>query len=320
MPQTSRHHKSKPLGATARADAGAAARSRTTLITPRVLRAWPLPECGSGGDKEDRGRVLIVGGSRQMPGALLLAGTAALRAGAGKLQLATVGGISPFVACALPEARVFALPETKAGGIAAAALDLITDQANLADALLVGPGILDERAIVRLLRALLPRLEKPSVVLDATALECLAADAGCLHRLRRRAVITPHAGELAHLLGAEKSDITVDPLRWSRQTADQFHAVVVLKGAETYIAAPGARTYLNRAGNLGLATSGSGDTLAGVVAGLVARGGDTHQAAIWGTYLHARAGERLAARIGPLGYLARELAGEVPALLAELSR
>jgi ADP-dependent NAD(P)H-hydrate dehydratase len=312
MPQTSRNRKSKT--------SGTAAKSQPTLITSRVLRAWPLPESEAGGDKEDRGRVVIVGGSRQMPGALLLAGTAALRAGAGKVQLATVAEMAAAVACALPEARVFALPETKAGGIATAAVDRITEQANQADALLVGPGIVDERAIVRLLRALLPRLEKPSLVLDATALECLVANPDCLRSLRRRAVITPHAGELANLVGEEKTDITADPLRWSRQTAERFHAVVMLKGAETYIAAPGAQTYLNRAGNLGLATSGSGDTLAGVVVALAARGAEAQQAAVWGTYLHARAGERLAARTGPLGYLARELSGELPALLAELSR
>ncbi|HYY43217.1 MAG TPA: ADP/ATP-dependent (S)-NAD(P)H-hydrate dehydratase, partial [Pyrinomonadaceae bacterium] len=136
--------------------------------------------------------------------------------------------------------------------------------------------------------------------------------------LRGRVVLTPHAEEMGELLNISKAAVARDRRGALQQAVARFHAVVVLKGRETLIAAPGSQVYCNRAGNVGLATSGSGDTLAGLIAGLAARGAAPLQAAVWGVYLHARAGERLAKQRGPLGYLARELAGEVPALLAQL--
>jgi hydroxyethylthiazole kinase-like uncharacterized protein yjeF len=141
----------------------------------------------------------------------------------------------------------------------------------------------------------------------------------CLYGLNHRVVLTPHAGEMAMLLGVEKSEIEAAPQRIARQAAKKLRAVVALKGAETHIAGPtGGRTYCNRAGNIGLATSGSGDTLSGIIAGLAARGATPLQAAAWGVYLHGRAGDRLARRMGQLGFLARELLAEVPRLMAEM--
>jgi len=155
-------------------------------------------------------------------------------------------------------------------------------------------------------------------VLDANALTSLARAPECVRSLRGRAVLTPHAEEMGELLGADKAAVERDRAGALQEACARFHAAVVLKGRETLVAAPGSRVYRNRTGNVGLATSGSGDTLAGLIAGLCARGAAPLQAAVWGVYLHARAGERLARRVGPLGYLARELPGEFPALLAEL--
>jgi hydroxyethylthiazole kinase-like uncharacterized protein yjeF len=104
----------------------------------------------------------------------------------------------------------------------------------------------------------------------------------------------------------------------ARRAAEKFRAVVTLKGRETLIASPDGQLYVNRAGNVGLATSGSGDVLSGIITGLAARGSNPVQAAAWGVYLHARAGERLAERMGRLGFLARELAAEIPSLMKEL--
>jgi ADP-dependent NAD(P)H-hydrate dehydratase len=132
-------------------------------------------------------------------------------------------------------------------------------------------------------------------------------------------VVTPHAGEMASCLKAEKTEVAGDPAATARRAAELFRCVVALKGAETVIALPDGECYRNRAGNVGLATSGSGDTLGGIVAGLAARGAAPVQAAVWGVHLHARAGDRLARRIGPLGFLARELLDEIPGLMAKLS-
>ncbi|HEY0079005.1 MAG TPA: NAD(P)H-hydrate dehydratase [Pyrinomonadaceae bacterium] len=277
-----------------------------------------LPQPDEEGDKEERGRVLVVGGSAEMPGALVLAGIAVLRAGAGKLQMATVRSIAQHVAAAVPEGRVFALPETRVGAIAASAADALVERAEQAQSVLVGPGMVDEEAVTRLLKRMLNGLKTPTLVLDAAALASLATERELLHALRGRAVITPHAGEMASICGLSKERVERDRLALARRAARELRAVVVLKGRETLIVAPEGRALRNRAGNVGLATSGSGDTLSGVVAGLAARGATPFQAAAWGVYLHARAGDRLARRIGRLGFLARELLAEIPSLMSEL--
>jgi ADP-dependent NAD(P)H-hydrate dehydratase len=302
------------LGEDGPADAGRA----PTVITPELLYRWPLPQPEEDGDKEARGQVLVVGGSAEMPGAVILAATAALRAGAGKLRIATGRSIAAWVAVTIPEARVFSLPETKTGAIDPSAAAVIAEHAARARAVLIGPGLLEERLVGQLITELLPRLPEASCVLDAAALAFLAEDPRGLQPLGGRAVLTPHAGEMAHMLGTDKSPITRDPVPMVQRAAAQWQAVVALKGAETSIAAPGGEIFCNRTGNVGLATSGSGDTLAGIVAGLAARGAEPLQAAIWGVYLHAGAGDRLARRMGPLGFLARELLDEVPPLMAEL--
>jgi hydroxyethylthiazole kinase-like uncharacterized protein yjeF len=253
-----------------------------------------------------------------MPGAVILAATAALRAGAGKLQIATCGSIAQTVGAAVPEARVFAMPETKAGGIAASAVRAIAERANDAQAVLIGPGMVDEKAMRRLLKGLLTRIDGPTLVLDAGALHCLAKE-GCLEGFDGRVVLTPHAGEMAVLTGVDKKRIEADPAQLARTTAREWRAVIALKGRETFIAAPtGKKIYCNRTGNVGLATSGSGDTLSGIITGLAARGAPALQAAVWGVYLHGRAGDRLARKVGRLGFLARELLAEIPRLMSKM--
>jgi len=290
-----------------------------TISLP-LLREWPLPQPDEAGDKEARGRVLVIGGGPEMPGACILAATAAARAGAGKLQIATGRSVAPHVAVSVPEARVFALPETRTGALAASGVAKIIAHINEARAVLVGPGMIDEAAIARFLKQLLARIAGPALVLDANALALLARAPASLTRQHGRVVLTPHTEEMAELLNTDEAAIERDRTRALLAAVARFDAVVVLKGRETLIAAPGSRVYVNRAGNVGLATSGSGDTLAGLITGLCARGAAPLQAAVWGVYLHASAGERLARKRGPLGYLARELPDEIPTLLAQLNR
>jgi hydroxyethylthiazole kinase-like uncharacterized protein yjeF len=284
-----------------------------------LLRAWPLPMPQADGDKEARGHVLVLGGSREMPGAVILAATAALRAGVGKLTIATGQSVAQLVALAIPEARVLGLAETDTGGLqlsAVARLDPLADRIN---AILVGPGMQDEPATAGLVHALLPRLgdSDVKVVLDATAMGALRHPPGGNDRFRfaRPVVLTPHAGEMAHLTGVPKTDVCAAPWPLAQRCAERWNAVVALKGAVTWIAAPGGEGWRHEGGNVGLAISGSGDVLAGIIAGCAARGATLAQAACWGVALHARAGERLAARCGTLGFLARELCNEIPALL-----
>lgn len=288
-------------------------------VTPALLRRRPLPAPDDGDDKEERGRVLVVGGSAEMPGALLLAGVAALRAGAGKLQLATGGSVAPVVGVAVPEARVRGLPETPVGGIDPRATDDLDEWVRHTDALLVGPGMLDPEAVAALTLRLLSRVEDAVVVLDAEAMACLSDGRDALHRLDGRAVVTPHAGEMAGLLGTTREEVDADPLAVAKRAAAELGCVVALKGSVTSVAAPGGEAYRYASGGVGLATSGSGDTLAGIVAGLAARGADPLRAALWGVALHGGAGNVLAKRMGRVGFLARELLDEVPGVMRALS-
>ena len=303
--------------------------ARISRIDDDSLRNWPLPMPSEEGDKEERGRVLIIAGSREMPGAVILAATAALRAGAGKLTIATAGSIAPYVALAIPESRVIELPENANGGIASAASGTLAALAGRCGAVLIGPGMQDEQGTGAFVMALLPHLRDTKLVLDACAMSVVrrqlqAVDA-CKHLQQRfissfasPVLLTPHAGEMAHLTSADKASISADPGEAARCAARRWNACVALKGATTYIAAPGGALWRHEGGNVGLATSGSGDTLAGIIAGLAARGAPLEQACAWGVALHARAGDKLAQRHGPLGYMAGELAAEVPAIMHAL--
>jgi hydroxyethylthiazole kinase-like uncharacterized protein yjeF len=182
--------------------------------------------------------------------------------------------------------------------------------------MLVGPGMQSARAAHALLAPLVGRLrDDATLILDAAAIEVLRTDETLLAPLDGRAVLTPHAGEMATLLGVEKGAVEAAPAELALGAAARFGAVIVLKGATSWIATPDGSLYRYEGGNVGLATSGSGDTLAGIVAGLSARGAPPVNAAAWGVYLHGSAGRALARRMGALGFLARELLAEIPPLL-----
>jgi hydroxyethylthiazole kinase-like uncharacterized protein yjeF len=299
-----------------RASDGAGGAQASTDIDDALLRGWPLP-VPEEGSKDERGSVFVVAGAPQMPGAAVLAATAALRAGAGKLQIGTVASVAAHVAIAVPEALVVALDEAPSGAISLAAVAKIVERANRADAVVIGPGLVDEFASSALIAAITATLEKPAVI-DAAALACFADHPGAIARLDGRAVLTPHAGEMAAMLDRPREEIEADQARFAREAAERFGAVVALKGAQTFVAQPDGTMYRNARGHVGLATSGSGDVLAGIIGGLLARGAEPVQAAVWGVYLHARAGQVLGERIG-IGFLAREIPAEMPGLMRGLN-
>lgn len=283
-------------------------------LDARLLRTWPLPQLAPDADKEVRGCVLVIAGSREIPGAALLAATAALRAGAGKLVVATAQSVSVQLALAMPEARVIALPETASGSLAAQAVDLLDQCTQGVDAVLIGPGLVDENGTDAFVGKLLPRLSNAPVILDALAMNVVRTG----HRLNQPVLLTPHAGEMAHLCALSKQAVLADPEQAVIAASREWNAMIALKGAATLIATPDGGRWRHDAGHPGLATSGSGDVLAGLIAGLAAQQVPLEQACSWGVVLHALAGKELARRLGPLGYLARELPGEVPRLLRRL--
>jgi ADP-dependent NAD(P)H-hydrate dehydratase len=285
------------------------------LVTPQLLRAWPLPQPTGG--KESRGQILIVGGSAEVPGAVLLAAEAALRAGAGKLQVATVASSAAALSIALPEALVRGLDETEDGAVAAEAAEQVLDLAEGAAAVLIGPGMTGEEPTRGFTDRLLEHLDR-AVVLDAMGLASVTADPGCLRRLDGRAVLTPNPTELAIALQRDAGEIDDQPAEAALELARRANATVALGGATSWVASPSGRLWRDESGGAGLGVSGSGDVRAGVTAGLLARGAEPDQAAVWAAHLHGRAGERLAASVGTLGFLARELPAEIPRVQAEI--
>jgi ADP-dependent NAD(P)H-hydrate dehydratase len=296
----------------------ARASKRPVPVTAALLRRWQIPQPGEDADKQDRGIALVVGGAVEIPGALLLSGVAALRAGAGKLQIAGPRTAATALGVALPEARVFSLPETGEGYLDKKAGLRVAECAANANAILVGPGMLNEDAILGFMEALLPRLAGKQIVIDAIALSALR---GARFRFTEDmyVVLTPNSAEMAKITGATKEVVEEDPRGIAMRVAEDLNAVVALKGPETFIATPYGEVFRYSEGDVGLATSGSGDILAGILVGLLARGATLDQAAVWAVYLHGAAGNRLRKRIGPVGFLARELSDEVPALMSSLS-
>lgn len=266
-------------------------------------RALPAP----GQDKEDRGRVCVVGGSAQVPGAALLAGEAALRAGAGKLQIATVRSVAAGLGLAVPEALVLGLQEDEDGEMAAgdAALEAALENCG---AIVVGPGMRS----TPFLAAFVERA--------ATARATVVLDAGALTGHVRAAaaapfVLTPHAGEMAEICATSKEAVQQAPVEHAQRIAAQTRSVVILKGPLTHIVGDDGQVWLHQGGVPGLGTSGSGDVLAGLIAGFAARGARPLDAALWGVWVHGEAGRLLAQSVGSLGFLARELSAEVPRIL-----
>ena len=292
---------------------------RSDAVTPDLLRGWPLPQPDDADGKEERGRVLVIGGSALVPGAVRLAGEAALRVGAGKLQLATVRSVSGALAVAVPEALVVPLDEDGDGQLLATAGAALADRAARTQAVVVGVGMSDPEPVREIVRTLVG-VPGPVLVLDAAGITCLE---GCgrdlLAPARDRIVLTPNAVEAAALAACELDEVERDPEKAGRRLVDELGVVVALKGPTTYTCAPDGRVFADDAGNVGLGTSGSGDVLAGAIAGLAARGADPVQAAVYGIHVHAVAGDRLAERVGPVGYLARELSGDFPAILGSLA-
>lgn len=275
-----------------------------------ALREHPLPPIIDG-DKETKGRVLIVAGSRELPGAALLTGTAAMRAGAGKVRVATIESVAVQIGVALPEARVIALAEDGEGGIAGAAVDRIAEQADWADAVVAGSGMKHNGACPRIADALLRSSAR--LALDATLLRSLdpLPDDKRVHPL----ILLPHGGELASLLELDEETVERDPIGHGIRAAQLYRAVVLVKGATSHVVTPDGEPWVYDGGAPGLGVSGSGDVLAGIVGGLLARGPEPLSALLWGVWLHGEAGAALAEKVGQAGFLARQIADEVPALL-----
>ena len=300
------------------------------LLTPSLLREWPLPAVGE--SKYERGEVVVLGGARSSPGAAMLAGWAALRVGAGRLSVIVSDSVADHVAVAMVEAAVFTYSDVPGA-------ESLSDNAKAAigraDAVVCGPGLDRPEQASALLRELVTVIpDECSLVLDAFALGVLPDLPELVESFGDRLVLTPNLVE-ARLLarspggsgdghgagdgaghedggdggGDDTGDVDLTDL------ARRYRSVITCQGTVV----DGQHEWTVSTGHGGLATSGSGDVLAGAITGLLARGSDRAQAACWGSYVHAAAGDRLTSRVGAVGFLAGELAVELPRILVELN-
>ncbi|HVF38176.1 MAG TPA: NAD(P)H-hydrate dehydratase [Sphingomicrobium sp.] len=277
------------------------------------LKRHPLPPI-EGGDKDAHGQILIIAGSRDVPGGALLAAHGAMRAGAGKLQIAAPDVIAVPLGIAMPEAMVVGHPSHRDGGFAKSAIGQIGKLAAGADAIVAGPGLESNHAAIPL-AAILLGLGKP-LALDAALLHILSECEAAARAASVPPILLPHSGEMASLVGCDEAEVEADPLAAGRRCSVRYRALVLVKGVESHIVAPGGACWKYAGGAPGLGVSGSGDVLAGIVGGLLARGAEPLSALLWAVWLHGEAGRLLSKKIGTAGFLARELSAEVPALLA----
>lgn len=286
--------------------------SKPELLDRVALKAHPLPTVDGNSGKDERGRILIVAGSRDVPGAVVLSATGAMRAGAGKLKIVTVASAAPGLGMAMPEAMVIGLPEDRAGGFARGADSRIAELAGEVDAVVAGPGFAPNDQCAKIANALLKMDVR--LALDAALLRAIEP----LTDIRRSSLplLLPHSGELASLLDCEPEEVERQPVLSGVRAAQLYQAIVLVKGVVSHVVTPDKAVWTYRGGAPGLGVSGSGDTLAGIAGGLLARGADSLSALLWAVWLHGEAGAALARRVGPVGFLAREIPGEVPALLA----
>ena len=290
-----------------------------SLITPEWAR-FHLPARPAAGHKGTFGKVLVIAGCRNYVGAALLASTAASRVGAGLVTAAVPKGIQMAVAAGAPQVTYLPMPETPGGGIAVEGAEEILSALHAFDAVVVGCGLgLDPGTGEMLSRLLTSGVQLPRTVVDADGLNLLSTIPGWHRHFTSPAVLTPHLGEMSRLDASNARPNGAERIQWARDAAREWNKVVVLKGAHTIVADPYGKTMISPFANPGLATAGTGDVLAGAVAGLLAQGMSPPDAAALGVFLHGAAGETVRADLGEAGMVAGDLPPELPRTIKTLN-
>ncbi len=270
-----------------------------------VIAAYPRAENIS--SKYDFGHVLSVCGSRGMTGAAIMGGEAALRSGCGLVTVATSASERHIVAQAMAELMTVGLPETSTGAPTTSAWDVLEYFIKRADVLLIGSGMKPEPETADLLRKILREAAKP-IVADAGALHAVAEDLSILDHRQSATILTPHAGELAKLIGIERKQVEHDRMAYARSFALEHKVTVVSKGAPTFTISPAGDVFVNTTGNVGLATAGTGDVLGGMIASTFARMTAEPTDAAWiAVYLHGAAADLAKTEWTTIGMTARDV-------------
>lgn len=287
------------------------------LFTMELGRSL-LPARSEDAHKGTVGHGLVLAGSPGKSGAAVMAAESALRAGAGLVTLAGPAQLAGVFETKTLEVMTEALPDEDSGSLGLASVDLALALMDGKDGVAIGPGLGQAGSVRDFVAAMVENCEVPMVI-DADGLNALAQDTGVLRRKSAPAILTPHPGEMARLLGAETSDVKADRLGSALKLARDLDVVCVLKGAYTITALPDGRAIFNPSGNPGMATGGTGDVLTGAILGLLCQGLEAEHAAVLGAFLHGMAGDIAAEALGEEGVIASDLTRSLPLAMKALS-
>jgi NAD(P)H-hydrate epimerase len=289
-----------------------------TFLTETCDVKSVLPQRASTAHKYSVGKVLVIAGSKGFTGAAYLCAKAALRAGAGAVMLATPETVYPILAKRLTEAIVTSVTATKEGTLGIAALPALKEKLEWADVVVVGPGLSTHAETLEVIKQIIAA-SPGKIVVDADALR-VVAELGLRKcaKLKGEFVLTPHAGELSRIVGTPSAQIEADRVEVSRASAMAGKLALVLKGGPTATGLPDGRVFVNSTGNPGMATVGSGDVLAGMIASLWAQGMSREDAAVSGVYLHGLAGDCAKECLGERSIVAHDLIDHLPAAIGRI--
>lgn len=291
--------------------------SRCSMLDDESARER-LPVVESTRHKYQRGKVLVIGGSRDMLGAPALAAEAALHTGAGLTVLATPKQVTASMHRIPPEVMTRTLAAGDDGAFSTDAIEELKDELATYSVIALGPGISKSSDAATAVRQLVGRSTIP-IVLDADGLNAFAGAIVLLGEHECDLVITPHHGEMARLLGCDAAAVTIDPIAAARDAASRANVTVVLKGAPTVVAMADGRTWINGAGNPGMATGGSGDVLTGMIASMIAQGAGIESATLSAVYLHSLAADIAVAESTERAMVATDIIRSIPAAYRALA-
>jgi len=264
------------------------------------------------------GHLLVVAGSAGYSGAAYLTSQAAVLSGSGLVTLAVGKSLYPIMAVKLTEVMTKPFFETKDYSLSLIAAKELLAFAEKCTALAIGPGISRNKETQALVRDIVGKLDKP-IVLDADGINAFDGHLDALKEVKAKLVLTPHAGEMARLIGKDIAEIDSARKDVALAFANEYNTVLVLKGPNTIVAAPGGEVYVNETGNVGMATGGTGDVLTGMIASFIAQGVKPFEAAALGAYFHGLAGDIAAKEKGRLSLIATDLLGKLPEVLKVLA-
>jgi len=272
----------------------------------------PLLRSDPRSSKKDFGHLLIIAGSPSMLGAAALSSLAAMRCGAGLVTAAVPCGLNLTLQKKITNVVMTKpLAQSRRGTFSLKAFDQLKNIWDGYDAIAIGPGIGRDPGTLHLARMVILHCPKPLVV-DADALFALAGHTDILLKAKAGRILTPHAGEMSRLTGRSVRKTELDRLKTARDFACYYKCVLLLKGHRTVVASAQGKTYINRTGNVGMATAGSGDVLTGMITAFLGQGNPSYGSACWGAYLHGQAGDRMARLKFKRGMIASDIIENIP--------